>query len=106
MLTTFVRSIDNRTKDLWRFIEEASRVDISLAEWEHTSLNKMMSYCSGRVLMYVHASFYRSLKMKYPLDIGGISRDGRVSTELGTGSLHQVIGILTPEDFRPVVDSE
>ena len=38
------------------------------------------------------------------MDVGGISRDGRVTNELG--SLRQAIGILTSEDFRPVVDSE
>ena len=54
--------------------------------------------------MFLH--FYRTLRLKYPLDVGGISRDGRVTTELGTGSLRQAVGILTPEDFRPVVDSE
>ena len=40
------------------------------------------------------------------MDVGGISRDGRVTTELGTGSLRQAIGILILEDFRFVVDSE
>ena len=34
------------------------------------------------------------------MDVGGIS------TELGTGSLRQAVGILTPEDFRPLVDTE
>ena len=100
-MTTFVRSAGNRTKDLWRFIEEASRVDIRLAELEHPSLKKMLSFCSGRVPIYVHPCFYRSLKLKYPLDVGGISRDSRVTTELGTGSLRQAVGILTL-----IVDSE
>ena len=40
------------------------------------------------------------------MDVGGISRDGRVTTETGTDSLHQAVGILTPEDFRPVVNTE
>ena len=40
------------------------------------------------------------------MDVGGITRDDRVSTELGTGSLRQAVGILTPKDFRPVVDTE
>ena len=38
--------------------------------------------------------------------VDGISRDGRVTNELGSGSLRQAVGILTPEDFRHVVDSE
>ena len=40
------------------------------------------------------------------MDVGVISRDGRVINELGSGSLRQAVGILTPEDFRLVVDTE
>ena len=60
----------------------------------------MLTFCSGRVPILVHPSFFG------PMDVGGITRDDRVSTELGTGSLRQAIGILTPKDFRPVVESE
>ena len=104
MVTTFVRSAGNRTKELRRFIEEASRTDISLADMEHLSLNVISTKCTDRVPIYVHPCFYRSLKLRYPLDVGGIFRNGRVTTELGTGSLRQAVGMLTPEDFRPVVD--
>ena len=44
--------------------------------------------------------------MQFPLDVGGITKDDRVMTELGTGSLRQAVGILTPKDFRLIVDSE
>ena len=40
------------------------------------------------------------------MDVGGITRDDRVGTELGTGSLRQAIGILTPMNFQPVVANE
>ena len=99
MVTTFVRSAGN-------FIEEASWTDIRLAEMEHPSLNIMSTKYTGRVPIYVHPSYYRSLKLRYPLDVGGIPRDDRVTSELGTGSLRQAVSILTSEDFRPVVDSE
>ena len=106
MVTTFVRSAGNRTKELWRFIEEASRADMRLAEMEHYSLNDISTKCTGRVRIYVHPSFYRSLKLRYSLDVGGISRGSRVPSELCTGSLCQAVGILTPKDFLPVVSSE
>ena len=106
MLTTFVRTAGGRTKELWQFIEEASRADVMLADTTNIMLKKMLPYCAGRVPILVHPSFYRSLKLRYPMDVGGITRDDRVSTELGTGSLRQAVGILTPKDFRPVVDSE
>ena len=95
MVTTFVRLAGNRTKELWRFIEEASRADMRLAEMEHDSLNVISAKCTGRVLIYVHPTFYRSLNLQFPLDVGGISRSGRVTPELCTGFLRQAVGILT-----------
>ena len=35
MVTTFVRSAGNRTKELWQFIEEASRADVMSADMRH-----------------------------------------------------------------------
>ena len=101
MVTTFVRSAGNRTKELWQFIEEASRADM-----RHDSLNDISAKCTGRVPIYVHPTFYRSLKLRFPFDVGGISRSGRVTPELCTGSLRQAVGILTPKDFRLVVANE
>ena len=75
MVTTFVRSAGNRTKELWRFIEEANPADIRAAELEHESLKVMATKCTGRVPLYVHSSFYRSLKLRYPMDVGGITRN-------------------------------
>ena len=106
MVTTFVRSAGNLTKELWRFIAEASRTDIRLVEMLHSSLKNMSTKCTDSVPIYVHPCFYRSLKLRYPLDVGGISRDGRVTCELSTGSLRQAVGIVTPEDFRSAVDRE
>ena len=105
-LTTFVRLAGNRTIELWNFIDEASRADVMLVDTKNPMLKKMLPFCSGRVPILVHPSFYRSLKLRYPVDVGGITRDDRVSTELGTGSLRQAVDILTPKDFRPVVDTE
>ena len=55
--------------------------------------------------MFTHL-FYRALKLKYPLDVGGVSRDGRVTTELDISSLRHVVGILTTEDFHAIDDSK
>ena len=84
MLTIFVRTAG---KELWQFIEEASHADVILADPRNCMLKKMLPFCSGRVPILVHPSFYRSLKLRYPMDVGGINRNDRVSTELGTGSL-------------------
>ena len=77
-----------------------------LVEMKHDSLNDISSKCTGRVPIYVHPTFCRSLKLRFPFDVGGISRSGRVTPELYTGSLSQAVGILTPTDFRPVVANE
>ena len=108
MVTTFVQSAGDRTKIVWKFLSTVCQTDtgIKLAVLEHSSLKKCITYCSGRVPILVHPSLYRALKLKFPIDVGGITRDNRVTTELGTGSLRQAVGILTPRDFRPVVDDE
>ena len=106
MLTTFVRTAGNQTKELWQFIDDASRTDVMLADTKNSMLRKMLPFCAGRVPILVHPSFYRSLKLRYTVDVGGITRDDRVSTELGTGSLRQAVGILSPKDFQPVVDTD
>ena len=108
MVTTFVRSAGDRTRGVWKFLNTACQTDLGmkLAELEHPSLKKCLPFCSGRVPILVHPSFYRSVKVRFLLDVGGITRDDRVTTELGTGSLRQAVGILIPKDFRPVVDSE
>ena len=106
MVATFVRSAGNWTKELRCFIEEASRMDIRLAKLEHLTLNVISSKCTSRVPIYVHPCLCRSLKLWYPIDVGGISRDGQVTNELGTSSRSQAVGIFTPEDFYPVVDTE
>ena len=99
METTFNHSAGSHMKGVWRLLEKASQVNIRLAEMEPLSLKKALSFCSAQALVYVHPSFYRALKLKYPLDVEGVSRDGRVTTELGTSSLRHAISILAPEDY-------
>ena len=108
MLTTFIRSAGDRTKGVWQFLDTVRQTDVGvkLAELEHSSLKRCLHHCAGRVPILVHPSFYRALKVRYPLDVGGVSRDSRANTELGTGSLRQAIGILTPEDIRPIISTD
>ena len=42
----------------------------------------------------------------FPMDVGGLSRDVWVTTALGTGFLVHVVGILTPEDFKTIIDTK
>ena len=73
---------------------------------EHSPLKKLHSFCSERVPVYVHPSLYIALKLKFPLDIRSLSRDGQVTTKLGTISPRHAICIFTPKDFQAVVDTE
>ena len=108
MVTTFVRSSGDRSKGVWKFLDAVRQSDtgVVLAELEHSSLKRCLPFCTGRTPILVHPSLYRSLKVRFPLDVGGVSRKCRITTELGTGSLRQAVGILTPEDFRPIVDTD
>ena len=79
--------------------------EVKLVDLDHPSLHKLSFRCEGRVPVYVHPSFYRALKLTFPLDVGGASRDGQFASELLTGSLGHACCVLTPEDFRPVCDT-
>ena len=105
MVTTLIRAAGDRTKCVWQFLDTVRQTDmgVKLAELEHFSLRRCLPFSSGRVLILVHPSLYRSLKVRYPLDV---SRDDRANTELGTGSLRQAVGIITPEDFRHIVGTD
>ena len=107
MVPTFVRLAGDRSKGVWKFLDTVNQTDtgVELAELEHSS-RRSLPFSSGRVPILVHPSFYWSLKVQFQLDVGGVSRDGRVNTELGTGSLKQAVGILAPENFRPIVNTE
>lgn len=49
-----------------------------------------------------HPSLYRVLKLSFPMNFGEIVNDGRITSDLGTGSLGQAVGVLTSVDFRLV----
>ena len=100
MMTTFVRSVESRTKGVWRLLVKASWVDIRLAELKHPSVKKALTFCSGRVPVYVHPSLYWALKLKYSLDVGCVLGDDRVTTELSKSSQRHAVGILTSEEVR------
>ena len=68
MVATFVRSAGSQTKSVWTFLKKARLVEL------YPSLRKIMFYYSGRVPIYVHRCFYRSLKLRFPLDVGELSR--------------------------------
>ena len=108
MVTTFIRLSGDCSKGVWKFLDMVRWTDtgVELAGLEHSSLKRCLPYCSGRVPILVHPSLYRSLTVRFPLDVGGVSRKCRMTTELGTGSLRQAVGILTPGDFRPIFDTD
>ena len=108
IVTTFVSSAVNCTLKMWRILESGSKTELGvrLEELEHPSLKKISRFCSGLALIYVHPSFFRTSNLMSPLDVGGLIRDGRVTTEVGTGSLEHTIGILTPKDFETVMSTE
>lgn len=58
--------------------------------------------CAGRGLVLLHPSLHRALKLTFPTDVGVIVQDSRITTDIGTESLEQSLGVLTPIDFHPI----
>ena len=58
-------------------------------------------YLCKNVVISLHPSLYRVLKLTFPQDIEGLTRDGTIDKEMGIGSMHQIVGVLTPTTFSP-----
>lgn len=58
-----------------------------MACFNSENVNRLQLYCVGRLLYFVHLLLYRSLKLTFPLDIGGLSRDGIIKSEMGLSSM-------------------
>ena len=61
MVTTFIRSTDNCSGQVWRFLEMVSQA-VSDVQLEHPTLQKKSNFCSRKVSIYVHQSLYLVLK--------------------------------------------
>lgn len=59
----------------------------SMAQTGTTDLKKLSRSCAEWVTGLFHLSEYRAFKLKYPIDVGGIVLDERMTSELGTESL-------------------
>lgn len=109
LLTTFIRvNKDSRTEALWAWINAAKDAipGQQLVDTEHPLLNNLVFKYEGRVPVYIHPSFYRALKLIFPLDVGGMAKNGVPSVDLLNGSLGQACHVLATGDFRPVCDTE
>lgn len=58
---------------------------------------KLQKCCTERVLVILHPTLHRALKLMYPTDVGGIVLDVRITTEMGTGNLGQSVGVFQPQ---------
>lgn len=65
-------------------------------------MTKLKQNWTGRLPVFVQPSLYRALKVAFPQDIGGLSLDDTIKSEIGTakGSNGQSVGILTPAMFN------
>ena len=77
-----------------------------ICELGATLFKKNHQKFSGNLLVCISPSFNRELKLIFLTDVGRISRSGHIMTDLGTGSLKQVIIILTSANFKPIINTE
>lgn len=104
-ITTCIRD-SGRNLKVWYFLEECKDVfpDIRVFETGTPELKKLSHFCAESVPVVLHPSVYRAAKLTFPMDVGRIVPGGRMTTELGTGSLGHSVGVLSPADFRPICE--
>lgn len=71
-----------------------------IAFFDNDNVKKLNQYCSGELLLFVHPSLYRALKLTFSLDIGSLSPDDSIMTEMGTGSMGESVSVLTLAMFN------
>lgn len=54
---------------------------------ETQELKNLSRYCAGRVPVLLQRSLYRAIKLTFATDVGGIITEGRITSDVGTGSL-------------------
>lgn len=58
--------------------------------------------CNPRnFICFVYPSLYKALKLMFFGDIGGLSFEGTIKTEIGQVSVALAVGLLTPAIFNP-----
>lgn len=102
-VTTCVRDTGTYLK-VWGHLTEAKETfpNMRMVEMNSPYLKKLKQYCAVRVPVFLHPSLHRCVKLTYFTDVGGIALEGRMTSELGVGSLGQ--SVLTSADFRPVCE--
>lgn len=60
---------------------------IRMVEVGTPQLKNLQKFCAERGPVILHPELYRVLKLTYPMDVGSIVLDGRMTTEMETGSL-------------------
>lgn len=74
---------------VWDLISTAkdSFSKFRMAQIESPRLTKLSKHCSGRAHFFLHPTLYRDVNLTFPTNIGGIVKDGRITSDMGPGSL-------------------
>lgn len=62
---------------------------LRMVQIESPCLKKLLQHCAGRVPVLLQASLYRELELTFLTDVGNIISEGRITPDIGTGSLGQ-----------------
>lgn len=57
-----------------------------MAQVELPRLTRLSKHYSGRAHFFLHPTLYRDVNITFPTDVGGIVKDGRITSDMGPGS--------------------
>lgn len=78
-----------------------------MAQVESDESKKLAKLCPGRVLVLLYPTLYRTLKLTFPTDVGGIVLDGRNTFDIGSGVRRLIVAeiAMNSSSFRIVAVS-
>lgn len=96
---TLIRNSGDRLM-VWDFIFAAkgSCPELRMAQVASPELIKMSKHCSRRASVLLQSTLYSTVKLNFQIDGSGIVKDGRIKSDIGSGSLGQSAGALSPTE--------
>lgn len=101
-------NLRRQTKGIWPYncrLRHISRVQDGAGSviWAHKNVKTLFKESFHFCFVFLlHFTLYRAVKQTFPTDVDSIVKNRRVTSNMGSGSQEQFVGIQTSVDFCPI----
>lgn len=104
-VTTLIRNMRGNLKVCDHLAEARDTFpNIKMTKLGSPELRRMSQMYAERVPVILHPCLYKTLKLSYPMDVSGIFLEGRIMSNISTGTRVQSVRVQTTTDFWTVCE--